>query len=338
MKNSGLRFVCAAVIIIAIAGCAKISRPKDHSRVEPIMGTFVQVKVSAPDRSEEEVKIAIDGAMELARDLEKSFSVFDPESEVNKLNESGKAKVSAELFSLIKEANRISGITGGQFDITVAPVMKANGFYGDMPEALLEKIPDTFEGVGYEKVQLGADGRTVTLVNGAWIDLSGIAKGYIVDRMVAYFRSKGLDGVLVNAGGDLYCGGRGKGGPWKIGIREPGASSIVATLFIENKAVATSGDYENVVFDKKTGEVISHIIDPASDKAVKDESTSITVIASSCAEADALATGMLAMGIEKALKLSEVLNGIESIAVYCPGRHHTVSFSSGAKEYVTWRE
>jgi thiamine biosynthesis lipoprotein len=338
MRNSGLRFVCIAVIVAAIAGCSRIGRPKDYSRVEPVMGTFVQVKVYAPDRPENEVKRAIDGAMELARELEKSFSAFDPESEVNKLNGAGKAKVSTELFNLIKEAKRVSDITGGEFDITVAPVMKANGFYGDMPEELLEEIPDTFEGVGYENVQLGADSRTVTLVNGAWIDLSGIAKGYIVDRMAAYFRGKGLEGVLVNAGGDLYCGRREKGHPWKIGIREPGGSNIVATLFLEDTAVATSGDYENVIFDEKTGEVISHIIDPASDKAVKDESTSVTVLASSCTEADALATGMLAMGTEKALKLSEVLNGIEIITVYCPGKHHTVSYSSGAKKYITWRE
>jgi thiamine biosynthesis lipoprotein len=113
---------------------------------------------------------------------------------------------------------------------------------------------------------------------------------------------------------------------------------MVTTLFLEDMAVATSGDYENVIFDEKAGEVISHIIDPASDKAVKEESTSVTVLASSCAEADAMATGMLAMGTEKALKLSEVLNGIEIITAHRPGKHHTVSFSSGAEKYITRRE
>jgi thiamine biosynthesis lipoprotein len=334
MRSPRLRVICIAVLVLFVSGCSRISHPKDYSRVEPLMGTFVQVKVSAPGRPESEVKSAIDGAMELARDLEESFSAFDPKSEVNKLNETGKAKVSPELFNLIKEAKRISNITGGEFDITVAPVMKADGFYGDMPKELLAKIPDTFDGVGYENVELEADSETITLNKGSWIDLSGIAKGYIVDRMAAFFRSKGLGGVMVNAGGDLYCGKRKKGGPWKIGIRKPSASNIVATLYLEDIAVATSGDYENVIFDERTGEAISHIIDPITDNAVKERSTSVTVLASSCTEADALATGMMAMGIERALKLSESLSDIEVITVYCPGKHHTVSFSSGAKKYI----
>ncbi|MGB2601392.1 MAG: FAD:protein FMN transferase, partial [Candidatus Omnitrophota bacterium] len=199
MRSPRLRVICIAVLVLFVSGCSRISHPKDYSRVEPLMGTFVQVKVSAPGRPESEVKSAIDGAMELARDLEESFSAFDPKSEVNKLNETGKAKVSPELFNLIKEAKRISNITGGEFDITVAPVMKADGFYSDMPKELLAKIPDTFDGVGYENVELEADSETISLNKGAWIDLSGIAKGYIVDRMVAFFRSKGLGGVMVNA-------------------------------------------------------------------------------------------------------------------------------------------
>ncbi|MFC1548450.1 FAD:protein FMN transferase [Candidatus Omnitrophota bacterium] len=331
------KITAIAISLFFIAGCARVGIPGRYSRTVTLMDTFVQVKVIAPGSSRGEIESAVNGAFDLARKLDKKFSTYDPESEVNKLNIAKSLKVSPELFNLVLAANRVSLATGGEFDITIAPVMKANGLYRGMPGEILEKIPDDFSGVGWKNVKLRMDQGKILLLNNAWIDLSGIAKGYIVDSMAEFFKQKGFTSFMINAGGDIYCGTKGDDGPWRIGIRKPGARNIVLTLDVKNMAVATSGDYENVVLDRKTGEVVSHIIDPLKDKAIPKDATSVTVIAPTCSKADGLATGMLAMGLDKALVLADDLGNVEIITVYCPGDKHTIRFSSGAREYVVAR-
>ncbi|MFQ5952700.1 MAG: FAD:protein FMN transferase, partial [Candidatus Omnitrophota bacterium] len=260
----------------------------------------------------------------------------DPNSEINALNIEKMRVVSLELFNLINKAKRISHVTNGTFDITIAPILKKNGFYEDMPEEIRDKIPDDFSGVGIKNVILRLD-NSVRLRNGAWIDLSGIAKGNIVDNMMAYFRGKGIKNVLINAGGDLYCAGEGEGRPWIVGVREPGSDRILLTLAVRDMAVATSGDYENVVIDERTGEVISHIIDPFRERPIKEKFYSVTVIAPTCTDADALATGMMVMDKDAAIALADEIKDVSIIVIKTSGDENSIFFSKGAKEYLAKR-
>jgi len=298
------------------------------------MGTFLQIKISDPELIPSEAARLMDGAVALARQLEGKFSAYDPESEVNQLNIVKSMKVSPELFEVISQAKKISRLTGGEFDVTVAPILKADGFYSHMPEDLLKKIPEGTGGVGWRNITVKPEGGTVMLRKGAWIDLSGIAKGYIVDRLSAMLNSAGVRGFIVNAGGDMFCGERADGRPWKIGVRDPGGRSVIMVLEISGKAVATSGDYENVVVDKKTGEVISHIIDPIGAKAVEGANSSVTVIAPRCVQADALATAMLAMGAEKAIALADIVDQVSIITINNPDGKRVIRYSKDARMYI----
>lgn len=331
------RAICIFFSVIVFTGCSRIEGKNDYSRTVALMDTFVQVKVVASGHRREELVKTVDEVLERARELEKKFSAFDPESEVNALNTAGMRKVSPVLFDLIKKAGKISLITDGEFDITVAPVLKADGFYKNMPAQIRDKIPDGFDGVGWKNVVLKPGSRNILLRNGAWIDLSGIAKGYIVDQMSGFLREKGVTGFLINAGGDIYCGAKGASDVWKIGVREPGQRKIVITLDVKDMAVATSGDYENVVVDKETGKPISHIIEASHDKARGEVPSSITVIASTCTEADALATGMMAMGRERAIALADNMEDVSIIVIECPGGRQTMDFSRDAAKYLAGR-
>lgn len=327
------------VILVAVffTGCGTRIEPSVYSRTEPVMGTFVQVKVTSFEYSRGELEEKVGSAIEKARYLEKKFSIFDSSSEVNKLNFAGKKEVSEELFFLIEEALNISALTVGEFDITVSPILKSDGFYEDMPVAVRDSIPDDLDGVSWTNVRLDPGKLEVELEKGAWIDLSGIAKGYIVDRMAECLKEEGIDQFLVNAGGDMRCGNTGGGNGWKIGIRRPASEQIIMVLALENMAVATSGDYENVVIDNDSGERIAHIIDPETDEAKKERPSSITVISSTCIRADALATGMMAMGEKKALELAENMENVEIIAVECYKDECAVIRSVGAEKYVLER-
>ncbi|MBD3426129.1 MAG: hypothetical protein GF409_02740 [Candidatus Omnitrophica bacterium] len=338
MRSTKIHTIIAASIALAMfSGCSRPTSASGYSRVEPLLGTFVQIKIQQAVVPEKKLEEAAQGAMRLARSLEEKYSSFDPESEVNELNSARQKRVSPQLFQLISEAQRIGALTGGQFDITVSPVLKADGFYRNMPKEILDQIPDDYTGVGWDNIVIDQAAGTVKLLNGAWIDLSGIAKGYIVDRMVEYLRGRGLRAVMVNAGGDLYCGSREDAGPWKIGVRSPKGRTMAVTLQVENSAVATSGDYENVVLEGRTGKVLSHLIDPHSDRALDEKYSSVTVIAPTCMEADALSTGMMVMGPERAVKLAERLEGIEIITVSAPEGRQKVKSSEGAEKYMMWR-
>lgn len=324
----------AFLLLVFLSGCSRAEGPVLYDRTETMMGTFVQVKVSAPGLSRAELSKLVDGALGEARETEKSMSSYDPESEINRINAAAGGEASEELFRVIAESIRISAITGGEFDVTVSPILKADGFYAGMPRVLLESIPDTLEGVGWKNIKLSGDGKTIGLDKGAWLDLSGIAKGYIVDRMADGLKIGGAEEVMVNAGGDIYCGVRGRGGEWRIGIREPGGGTVVLTLEISEAGIATSGDYENVVEDRHTGKMIAHIIDPSREEAIPELFSSVTVIAPTCAEADALATGMMAMGPDRAQELADRLEGIEMIYVEGKGPAPVITLSAGADAYI----
>ncbi len=335
-------FPVSIICVLFTTGCARetgMDRHNRYSRTEPLMGTFVRIIVPERRRTNGEppgdaVK-AVNGAFQLASALEKKFNIYDPKSEINGLNIAKDRSVSPELFDLVQKAKNMSRLTNGAFDMTVAPILKAEGFYENMPGYILEEIPGEFDGKGWEGVVLSSDRTNVALGDGVWMDLSGIAKGYIVDRMADLLRGKGIRRFLINAGGDIYCGRKKGHGKWMIGLRAPGTEKILLTLAVEEMAVATSGDYENWVVDESTGKASSHIMDPSRQAAVEKRFSSVTVITRTCTEADALATGMMAMGRDKVIALVDTIGGVEAIVVTSDGKGgHSVDRSGGAREYM----
>ena len=301
------------------------------------MGTFVQVKAMSRDMNQDDICEAVEGAFTLAREIESKVSVYDAESELNNLNFSGKMKVSLDVLDVLIVAKKINDLTSGAFDPTIAPILKRNGFYGGMPLEVLERIPEGDGGVGFHNVWINTESGVVSLDNGAWLDLSGLVKGYIVDRMASFLKEKGVKIFLVNAGGDIYCAKGPSGKKWRVGIREPGTEEITAVLEIENYAVATSGDYENVIVDGEHRKIISHIADPSLLMTTEMTPLGFTVIGPDCVTADGLATGMTVMGHENALKTAEGIAGVEVIAVISPENEDAVFMSSGADKYISVR-
>ena len=325
------------ISILFTAGCTSSKDAEDFSRTEPLMGTFLEVKVFSRDFDKAKLASLAGEAFDLGKKLEEALSAYNPESEVNRLNISGRIKASPELFYVLEKTGEINALTSGEFDPTVAPVLKKGGFYDGMLPELLNKIPVSFSGIGWHNVELNTETKEVILKNDAWLDLSGIAKGYIVDRISSFLRKKGVSSFLVNAGGDIYCTEKLDGNGWKIGVRRPASNDIACILYVQNTAVVTSGDYENVVIDKETARPISHIIDPLTDKARAEVPSSVTVVTSNCTQADALATGMLAMGEEKAIKLADSLPDVDVVVVGVQGDVGRIIFSEGAKKHILGR-
>ena len=264
-----------------------------------IMGTSVEATVMYTDVLAAQ-RALVDAFMEMQR-IEAVMSVSKPESEVALLNREAAerpVKVSGEVLGILARSIDYCHRSDGLFDITVGPLSELWGFSGDEPVTVPDSsaVQELQSLTGCDRVHIDWADSTVSFSDaGVEVDLGGIAKGYAVDRAAAVLRSRGIDDFIVNAGGDLYASGEKEPGvPWRIGIKHPrNADSIVARLDARNEAVVTSGDYERFVI--VDGRRYHHILDPRTGFSA-DGSRSVTVIAKSAEEADALATMIFVRG------------------------------------------
>jgi len=256
-----------------------------------LMGTFVEVV--SPRK--EAIKIAFD---EIAR-IEKLLSKYNPESEVYRLNKTGTLKVSPETFYIIQRSKEFYYLSEGAFDITIAPIMDLWGFTkGDYNTPSETKIKNALKLVGSDKIILHQSSFVIQFIApGIKIDLGAIAKGYAIDCAVKKVRAYGIKDFLINAGGQVYCSGERFGKPWVVAIKNPRANELASYLELKNKAISTSGDYEQYFFKNKKR--YAHIINPKTGYPAENSIASVTVIAEDGLTADALSTSIFILGKEK---------------------------------------
>lgn len=290
-----------------VSGCS--GGLKEYSGTKMLMGTVFEIKIFA--RDENTAKKSISEAFDEISRLEGMFSVFLPDSEVSKLNKSGRAAVSAEALEVTKTSKYYSEISGGAFDITVLPLIelwKSSKKNGKMPSpSAIEKAKKL---AGSKNILIDEKNRRITLaLKGMKLDFGGIAKGYAVDRACELLKKSGIESGMVNAGGNMRVWGN---KVWKIALQNPrDKSGYITVLRLKNTSVATSGDYERYFFlDKKR---ISHIINPLSGYSA-EETISATIITEKAVAADALSTAVFVLGPEKGLGLIEKIKS-KSFAV-----------------------
>ena len=237
--------------------------------------------------------------------VDASLSPFNKRSIITAINENRDTTVNKMFTDVFTLAMKISDITDGSFDITVAPLVNAWGFGfkgGAMPTR--HQVDSLKRLVGYRKVSL-ANGRVTKSDPRIMLDCSSIAKGYGCDVVAHYLRSKGIDNYMIEIGGEIVTRGISeKRLPWKIGVTKPTDDSlnvnqeIQTVINVTDKAMATSGNYRNFYY--KNGRKYAHTIDPATGYPVQHTILSSTVIADDCATADAYATAFMVMGLDKA--------------------------------------
>lgn len=225
--------------------------------------------------------------------IDKQMSNYKPESELSLINReaaSRAVRVEPSLFALIQKSLQYSEDTGGAFDITVGPLMKAWGFFrgeGRVPSP--GELHAVLVHVGYQHVKLDPANRTIHFdVPGIELDLGGIAKGYAVDRAVSILRENGVTAALVSSGmSSIYA----LGAPpdeegWKIILRDPFDSTVPAdVVYLKNFSMSTSGNYNK--FFKLGGKTYSHIMDPHTGMPVENM-LSTTVFVANATDSDAL--------------------------------------------------
>ncbi len=214
------------------------------------------------------------------------------ESELVALNASGRAAVSPETFAVVARAIEIARASGGAFDPTVEPLVRAGGHLGTprrrisvREQAALRKT------IGPGHVHLDSVTRTIALDPGTRLDLGGIAKGYAVDQALAAARGAGAARAMVDLGGSSLGA---LGEPLTVVVRDPdhADASPWAELTIDAGAIGTSGG------DQRPG----HILDPRTGKPARGV-LAATVVAPTAMDADALGTAVFVLGAREGLAL-----------------------------------
>ena len=236
------------------------------------------------------------------------FNSYDQDSELSRLNASFATsyKVSNEMIEVLQLSKHLFEISSGAFDVSYGVLydfwksLMQDERITDFPEPII--IAGLKKQCGMQYLDINTKEQTVTIKKkGLKIDLAAIAKGYMVDKAVARLKAEGIRDVLINAGGDIYCLGENYSKPWRVGVKDPfSTKKIVERYNLVNEAIATSGSYEQFfIYGSKS---YSHLIDPRTGYPSQGRIVSVSVIDSSCARADGLATALFVMGPEEIRK------------------------------------
>lgn len=300
-----LPFLCA---VIWLTGCTR--------RAEPIERTALYldttVTISLYDTTDTAL---LDGCFEKIRAYEALFSRTMADSDVARLNAAAgrPVAVTADTEVLLQHGLRLAALSGGAFDPTIGPVSRLWDFHAATPSppdpaALAAAVAL----VDYRGLTVG-DGEAA-LPTGAAVDLGGIAKGYIADRLRDYLHEQGVRSALLDLGGNIYALGDKDGRPWKIGIRDPRApEALAAVVEVRDRSVVTSGSYERSF--EQGGVLYHHILDPETGEPVRNGLSSVTILSADSVDGDALSTACFVLGKERGLQLIESLDGMEALFI-----------------------
>jgi len=270
----------------------------------PAMGCEFELMLCGRDRNYL-VDAGNEAFEELAR-LEEQMSVFIPTSEVSYINASaagGPVRVEPRLFNLLLTAARLSGETGGAFDISAGPIVKRWGFTNDAGEFAMPsdaEIGDIVKKVGMSHVELDVKECTIRFDGpGVALNLGAIGKGYAVREIVCLLRERGVTAGLVQGGpSTVYAmGNPSDDDAWTVGVRSPtDRETRIATVRLKDQALSTSGGHERFV--EVNGRRYSHVIDPRTGYPVCGL-LAASAVTSDAVESDALSTAFLVLGVEE---------------------------------------
>ena len=275
------------------------------------MGTTYSIKIKTADAVVNQEKIRAD-IEKILLEINQKMSTYIVDSELSVINFSNSLDsnlISDDLFKVISHANTISKTTNGAFDITVGPLVNLWGFGPNKSE---NKIPSNEEielikkNIGYKKIYLNKETTSIKKLHpDLYVDLSGIAKGFAVDKIALYLNSYNLENYLVEIGGELIAKGTNEDNEvWQIGIENPN-NNLAKIIGLKDIAMATSGDYRN--YFEKNGVRYSHTINPNTGKPIKHKLASVTVLDKTAMNADALATAFMVLGPAKTIELANEL-------------------------------
>lgn len=304
------------------------------------MGKIVY-NVTYLDEQKRGLKSGIDSVLVA---FNQSLSTYIPDSEISIFNKQQKIAFQSSFFyPILNKSQEVYKNTQGAFDPTIGPLINAWGFGFKKAQKGIIPVDSLKQFIGFDKYLKFDQQQLSATKPGIMLDFSAIAKGYAVDVVAEYLVSQGVNDYAVEIGGEVRCAGKNnRGKTWLFGVKNPQykenkqggkKSSVFAAIYLENKAMATSGNYEN--FYIKNGKKYAHTIDPQTGYPVEHSLLSASVLANDCMSADAYATAFMVMGLEKAKKLLAAHEDLDAFLIYADDKGELQSYTTeGAKKYL----
>ncbi|PSS58445.1 FAD:protein FMN transferase [Pseudomonas sp. BBP2017] len=267
------------------------------------MGTRFSAVLQAPAGLD---TAAIGAALQAAVDsVDRQMSTWNPDSDLMRLNAAPCGQLLAvpdELLWVLVSALQVSVASGGAFEIAVGELVKAYGF-GPQPSS--GRTPGRPVRAS-EALEIDPALKRVRKHAPLTLDLNGIAKGFAVDEMARCLEAHGIDAYLVGIDGEMRARGvKADGSDWKVALERPvrGRREVLGALDLSDIAIATSGDYRH--WRERDAKTYSHTMDPAAGEPLQSNLASVSVLCTSCMYADAWATALMVLGLERGRALAE---------------------------------
>ena len=326
-----MRKVLAILCIFSFFGCEQ-DLVKNHS-VGNALGTTYSI-IYIVD-TQVDFQREIDSVFQV---VNQSMSTYIPDSDISKINEGDSTIVVDSMFREVFElSKRIHDVSNGYFDPTVGVLVNAWGFGpGKQMQLDSTRVDSLLQYVGFEKVELTDQNTILKERKEIYFDFNAVAKGYAIDRLGAMLDSKGIQNYLVEVGGEVLARGINSisAKEWTVGIDDPQAENqrkLKRIIRLKDRAMASSGNYRKFRVDPDTGEKFVHTINPKTGFTKNSKVLATSVVAKTCAEADAFATAFMAMDLDdtrQLLLISNILGGPEVYIIY-------LNDEGATKEYMT---
>ncbi len=300
------------------------------------MGTTYIIKYSKNAISENKLKLGVNNIL---KNINTQMSTYDLDSEISSFNDmpaDSSIKISDDFYYVLEKSKYYYDISNSQFDITVNSLSAIWGFNNRVFTKPSDKlINTTLNIVGFDKIELLDDNRISKKNSELEISLNAIAKGYALDKISQYFDNNGIENYMIEIGGEVKVKGENPNKQdWVIAISSPDSRNEDYLKFIHLKqgAMATSGDYRNFMIHDSVS--YSHIINPKTGYPTTNNVVSATVIADNCIDADALATILNIMDINKGIQLINRLDKVECFIVERIGEKFNYYYSENMEKYI----
>lgn len=290
------------LLVFALSAC--VQKQNDYKQVRGFaQGTTYNIIY----QGDEDFSTAFDSILNV---FDLSLSIYKENSIISQMNRNvDSIKADSFFTTVFKKSMEVSQETGGSFDISVGPLVRAYGFGPEDHQFPSKSETDSLMSlIGYQNFKL-ENKKLIKRDPRGKLDVNAIAQGYSVDVIANFLEQHHTQNYLVEIGGEIIAKGKNrKQEIWKVGIDKPiddqnmeGNHKIRAVVALENCALATSGNYRK--FYIHNGVKYAHTIDPITGKPVVHQLLSVTVLAPDCMTADAYATAFMVMGTEKSLDL-----------------------------------
>ncbi len=314
----------ACILGLALSSCSK---------TYPISKTLLMldtvIKISIYDGKAE----TLDNAFDVCKKYEDMLSKTIPTSDVFKINQNGTTPtdINPHTAELIKKSIYYSQISDGIFDVTVGGLINLWDFNrpdGDYSLPDDSNIKTCLKGVGWDKIVFESE-QSLRLANEKTsLDLGGIAKGYIADKISEDLKQNGVTSAVISLGGNiLTIGEKPDGNPWTIAIQKPFSETgeKLAKLSVGEKSIVSSGIYER--YFTNGGRIYHHIIDPKTGYPINTDVVSVTIVSDKSVDGDALSTIALGLGLENGMALIESMENTDAVFVTTDNKvYYTAGF------------